>query len=103
MVSSRENPDNTQRIFFMFDMYSANRVELYADGRGCSKVSYPRIGFISAIKFVSFDAGLNHAACAIRVRCMSGQRLSRQSVINSRQRDVIAAASERTWLGAVYG
>ena len=28
MVSSRENPDSTQRMFFIFDMYSANRVEL---------------------------------------------------------------------------
>src|SRR4030081_1543898 len=98
MVSSRENPDNTQRIFFMFDMYSANRVELYADGRGCSKVISPGLGFSSATQFVRFDAGLNHAACAIRFRCMSGQRLSRQSVINSRQRDVIASASEMTWL-----
>src|SRR6202011_4158792 len=98
MIGWRENPDSTQRIFFMFDMYSANRVELYADGSGCSKASSPGLGFSSAIQSVRFDAGLNHAAWAIRFRCSTGQRLSRQSVINSRQREVIASASEMTWL-----
>src|ERR1700726_1516660 len=98
MVSSSENPNSTQRMLLIFDMYSANRAELYADGSGCSKVSSPGLGLSSAIQSVRFDAGLNHAAWAIRFRCSTGQRLSRQSVINSRQREVIASASEMTWL-----
>src|SRR6266436_1847282 len=98
MVSSREKPDTTQRMFFIFVMYSAKREELYADGSGCSKASSPGLGLRSAIQSVRFEAGLNHAAWAIRFRCMIGQRLERQSVINSRQRDVIASASDITWL-----
>src|SRR3977135_2292636 len=97
MVSSRENPDRTQRMFFIFAMYSANRVELYAEGSGCSKASSPGLGLRSATQFVRFDAGLNHAAWAILFRCMIGQRLLRQSVISSRQRDVMASASAMTW------
>src|SRR6266550_8026052 len=97
MVSSSENPDSTQRMLFMFAMYSANRVELYADGSGCSKASSPGLGLSSAIQSVRLDAGLNQAACAIRFRWTIGQRLSRQSVVSSRQRDVIASASAMTW------
>src|SRR6202022_2883607 len=100
IVSSRENPDSTQRIFFMFDMYSANRVELYADGNGCSKASSPGRGFNSAIQSVRFEAGLNQAACAIRFRCMTGQRLLRQSAIIWRQRVETASQSDVTQLAA---
>ena len=82
----------------MFDMYSANRAELYADGNGCSKASSPGFGLRSAIQSVRFDAGLNHAAWAIRFRCMIGQRLLRQSVISSWQRETMAPASAMKWL-----
>src|SRR5258705_4025269 len=98
MVSSREKPDTTQRMFFIFVMYSANREELYADGSGCSNASSPGLGLRSAIQSVRFDAGLNHAACAIRFRWMTGHRLPRHSVSNSRHRDVTASASVMTWL-----
>ncbi len=44
----------------MFDMYSVNRVELYAEGAtdALSAIS-PGRGLSSAIQSVRFDAGLN--------------------------------------------
>src|SRR6202021_3686195 len=98
MVSSSENPNSTQRMLFMFDMYSANRAELYAEGSGCSKVSSPGLGLRPAIQSVRFDAGLNQAAWAIRFRCMTGHRLLRQSVISWGPRAEIASTSRgRGW------
>ena len=55
---------------------------------GPSTLLSPGRGFASVIQSVSLDAGLNHAACAMRFKCMTGQRRSRHSVSSSRQRDM---------------
>src|ERR1700752_4305620 len=99
MVSSSEKPASTQLRQRMFAMYSEKRAELSADGGGgSSKHSSPGSGLSSKIQLVRLEAGLNQAACAIRFKCITGQRLSRQSVINWRQRDMIASASDIAWL-----